>query len=70
VICSLIFGRLRAYWLQNTYQSDFYVMAVLLTHRLMARGYSFLILKPLFEEASKNPAKPTACDTLPTNGPK
>jgi hypothetical protein len=49
---SLIFGRLRAYWLQNTYLSDFYAMAVLLTRRLMARGYSFPTLKPLFEEAS------------------
>jgi hypothetical protein len=49
---SLIFGRLRAYWLQNTYLSDFYAIAVLLNRRLMARGYSFPTLKPLFEEAS------------------
>ncbi len=49
---SLIFGRLRAYWLQNTHPSDFYAMAVLLARRLMARGYSFPALKPLFEEAS------------------
>ena len=49
---SLIFGRLRAYWLQNTHLSDFYAMAVLLAQRLMARGYSLPALKPLFEEAS------------------
>ena len=49
---SLIFGRLRAYWLQNTHLSDLYAMAVLLARRLMARGYSFPALKPLFEEAS------------------
>jgi hypothetical protein len=49
---NLIFGRLRAYWLQNTYLSDFYAMAVLLNRRLMARGYSFPTLKPLSEEAS------------------
>jgi hypothetical protein len=48
---SLIFGCLHAYWLQNTHVSDFYTMAVLLTHRLMARGYSFPMLKPLFKEA-------------------
>jgi hypothetical protein len=49
---SLIFGRLRAYWLQNTYLIDFYAMAVLLNRRLIARHYSFPTLKPLFEEAS------------------
>ena len=49
---SLIFGRLRAYWLQNTHRSDFFKMAVLLARRLMARGYSFQALKPLFEESS------------------
>jgi hypothetical protein len=49
---SLIFGRLHAYWLQNTQISDFYAMAVLLACCLMARSYSFLTLKPLFEEAS------------------
>jgi hypothetical protein len=49
---SLIFGRLRAYWLQNTHLSDFYAMAVLLARRLMARGYSLPTLKPLFVEAS------------------
>ena len=49
---SLIFGRLRAYWLQNTHRSDFFKMAVLLARRLMARGYSFQTLKPLFEESS------------------
>jgi hypothetical protein len=49
---SLIFGRLRAYWLENTYLSDFYAMAVFLNRRLMACGYSFPTLKPLFEEAS------------------
>jgi hypothetical protein len=49
---SLIFGRLRAYWLQNTYLSDFYAMTVILNRRLMVRGYSFPTLKPLFEEAS------------------
>jgi hypothetical protein len=47
---SLTFGHLRAYWLQNTYLSDFYTMAVLLTPRLMACAYS--IQKPLFKGAS------------------
>jgi hypothetical protein len=50
---SLIFGRLRAYWLQNAHLGrDFYAMAVLLARRLIARGYSFPTQKPLFEEAS------------------
>jgi hypothetical protein len=49
---SLIFGRLRAYWLQNTHLRDFYAMAILLARRLVAQGYSFRTPKPLFEEAS------------------
>jgi hypothetical protein len=49
---SLIFGRLRAYWLQITHLCDFYAMAVLLARRLIACGYSFPTLKPLLEEAS------------------
>jgi hypothetical protein len=49
---SLIFGRLQAYWLQNTCLSDFFKMAALLICCLMAHGYSFPTLKPLFKESS------------------
>ena len=51
VLRSLIFGRLRSYWNQNTYQSDFLRMATLLGQRLMARGYSKAQLMPTFLEA-------------------
>jgi hypothetical protein len=47
----LIFGRLRAYWLQNTYIQDFEHMATLLAKRLLARGYKLDQLLPLFQEA-------------------
>jgi hypothetical protein len=47
----LIFGRLRAYWLQNTYRKDFIRMATLLARRLIARGYILAQLMPLFIEA-------------------
>jgi hypothetical protein len=49
---SLIFGRLQAYWLQNTHLSDIYGMAVLLARRRIARGYSYPTLNPLFAESA------------------
>jgi hypothetical protein len=49
----LIFGRMRAYWIQNTDKKNFVRMARLLCQRLMARGYSKLLLMPLFTEAAK-----------------
>jgi hypothetical protein len=51
MIRGLIFGRLRAYWLQNSHQEDFYKMAGLLARRLIARGYTPEKLLPLFQEA-------------------
>ena len=51
MIRGLVFGRLRAYWLQNTRRQDFYRMATLLARRLMARGYTLQQLLPLFKEA-------------------
>lgn len=51
VLRSLIFGRLRSYWNQNTYRSDFLNMTKLLVQRLMARGYSKATIMPTFLEA-------------------
>jgi hypothetical protein len=47
----LVFGRLRAYWIQNTAKSNYTRMASLLARRLMARGYTLEQLLPLFTEA-------------------
>jgi hypothetical protein len=49
----LVFGRMRAYWHQNTDKANFVRMAKLLSDRLIARGYSKKVLLPLFIEATK-----------------
>jgi hypothetical protein len=49
---SLIFGRLRAYKLQNTATTDFVAMATLLAKRLCSRGYSLKTLLPIFQTAT------------------
>jgi hypothetical protein len=49
----LVFGRLRAYWYQNTEKRNFVKMAKLLANRLVARGYSKQLLIPLFIEATE-----------------
>jgi hypothetical protein len=53
VLRSLVFGRLQAYWHQNTEKKNFVKMAALLAQRLMARGYSKQLLTPLFIEATE-----------------
>jgi len=47
---SLIFGRIQAYWNQNTYKEDFLQMAKLLVQRLLARGYSQRHIMPTIRE--------------------
>ena len=49
---SLIYGRLRAYKLQNTDTKDFISMAVLLAKRLSLRGYSLQTMLPIFQAAT------------------
>jgi hypothetical protein len=49
----LIFGRLRAYWYQNTKRRNFVKMAQHLANRLVARRYSKKVLTPLFIEATE-----------------
>jgi hypothetical protein len=51
---SLIYGRLRAYKLQNTETKDFISMAVLLAKRLCLRGYSLQKMLPIFQAATKH----------------
>ena len=53
VLRSLIFGRIQAYWHQNTEEYNFVKMAALLAQRLIARGHSRQILTPLFVEATE-----------------
>jgi hypothetical protein len=52
MLYSMIFGRLRAYYVQNTDTQDFLTMVKLLARRLVARGYSLQTLKPLFQQAA------------------
>ena len=47
---SLVFGRLKAYWEQNTDESDFINISIEFGCRLIERGYSLKTFKPLFEE--------------------
>jgi hypothetical protein len=52
MLYSLIFGRLRAYRIQNTDTPDYVQMAILLARRLCSRGYSLEQIKPLFQQAA------------------
>jgi hypothetical protein len=52
MIYGLIYGRLRAYRLQNTATNDYHRMAILLARRLCARGYSLHTLLPYFQKAA------------------
>ena len=51
MIRGLIFGRLRCYHKHNTDIEDYYTMATLLTRRLLARGWSWAFVCPIFCEA-------------------
>jgi hypothetical protein len=57
MLFGLVYGRLRAYRLQNTDDSHFLKMAKLLARRLCARGYSFQTLLPVFKQAGERLAK-------------
>jgi hypothetical protein len=46
-----MFGRLRAYRVQNSTTTSFVKMSLLLAHRLMNRGFSTQTLARLFREA-------------------
>jgi hypothetical protein len=52
MIYGLVYGRLRAYRLQNTETADFVRMSILLARRLCARGYSLSTLLPIFQKAT------------------
>jgi len=72
MIYRLIYGRLRAYRLQNTDNRDFHQIAVLLARRICTRGYSLSTLLPIFQKAAdrllaSDPRcilKPTALPTI------
>jgi hypothetical protein len=53
MLYGLVYGRLRAYRLQNTRTDDFVKMSLLLGKRLCARGYSLHTLLPIFKKASE-----------------
>ena len=48
MLFGLVYGRLRAYRLQNTKTEDYMKMVLLLARRLRARGYSLKTLLPAF----------------------
>ena len=50
-IKSLIFGSIRAYFIQNTHQRDFYSECVQLAKHLLASGWKWEHLSSLFNEA-------------------
>jgi hypothetical protein len=52
MLYGLVYGRLRAYRLQNTDTKDFIRMSVLLARRLCSRGYSLSTLLPTFQKAT------------------
>ena len=49
-LCSLVFGRLRCCWLQNTDAKDFIDIATQFGRQLLDRGYGLQTMQPLFEE--------------------
>lgn len=53
VIRSIVFGRTRAYFLHNTYEKDYVRNCYLLAKHLLARGWDWERLSPLFEEAAE-----------------
>jgi hypothetical protein len=53
MLYGLVYGRLRAYRLQNTDTDNFVKMAILLARRLCARGYSLKNLLPVFQKANE-----------------
>jgi hypothetical protein len=52
MIYGLVYGRLRAYRLQNTDTKDYIQMSILLARRLCTRGYPLQTLLPIFQKAS------------------
>ena len=50
---SLIYGLLLTYYLQNTFQSEFFNMVSLLYKRLIARGHISENIRPIFMEATE-----------------
>jgi hypothetical protein len=63
MLFSLVYGGLQAYHLQNTADTNFTKMAILLARRLCVRGYSLQTLLHVFEKAgnrllSSNPRQP------------
>ena len=51
ILKSLIYGRLRTYWKQNTYAKDFERMQQHLQTKLIDRGYTKEHLQPIFTTA-------------------
>jgi hypothetical protein len=61
----LIFGRLRAYWIQNTHTDNFIHFSTLLAKRLTARGWPKQTVISLMQEASDRLTKPNILPTQP-----
>jgi hypothetical protein len=59
ILRSIVFGRLRAYRLQNSTTTNFIKMSLLLARRLRDRGFSPQTLTPLFREAGARDDTPS-----------
>ena len=51
MVRGLIFGRLRSYYKHNTDIEDYYTMALLLTRRLLSRGWDWEYIRPIIRDA-------------------
>jgi hypothetical protein len=65
----LIFGRLRAYWQQNSHADDFLHFCTLLAKRLIARGWPKTTVISLMQEASVRLKNTTITPKQPTQKP-
>ena len=51
MVWGLIYGRLRTYYKHNTDYEDYTLMATLLAERLLARGWKWTDIRPIFRDA-------------------
>lgn len=63
MIKGVIYGLLRRYREQNTYYSDYVRFAKLLYRRLLARGWQWKDIKPIFTDAHRRICQPTVDST-------
>ena len=70
MIRGLIFGCLRCFHKHNTDIEDYYMMAKLLAQRLIARGWDWAFIRPIFSEAHNRITKNHTSNPRLINKPK